>query len=274
MGFLFIDFGKIEDERGHKRLVFNLIQRMDTWIRNFENDGTPPNEEEAAVLESDKITEIMQAYEEESQKFPKAAHKFDSRREKMSVKLDARRGKLYRKFSDDVEELKDLAEQVVKDALEEFEEFCSDLEDLDRPLSAKNVDERFDEFDETMRAFVDMNYPEGVTGIDSYDDELPMTWEDFGKLQQEKRAETQAKNEERRKTAKDEARKGIVTDFRSKVNGAIKSIMDEMESELTELTTEKLPYLNDSELSEFRDELIAQANDYKNSRLESEEEEG
>merc|ERR1712228_295434 len=97
-----------------------------------------------------------------------------------------------------------------------------------------NVDERFDEFGETMRAFIDMNYPEGVKGIDAYDDDLPMTWEDFEKLQQEKRVEAQAKNEELRNTAKEEARKGIVTDFRSKVNGAIKSIMEEMESELTE----------------------------------------
>jgi len=270
MGFILIDFRKMEEDRAHKGYVAGTIKKMDQWIRDYENDGTPPNEEEATALEEEKVNELLSEYDDYvPEHFNRVKNKFVARRDKMEKKLKQRGGRLFAKFSDDVWALQDKAVAMMtfcKEELEELEEVLSE----NMPMDPNTIVEDFDSFLASCREYIDMTYPDGVEGMDAYDDDLPeglMPYNQFVEMVGAKKDEYLTQNGESKGPAIEKVKEATKEMCRSKINEAVKHALADI---VTDLADDKLVFLDDDAMEELRTELITSAEDYAKTRTDEE----
>lgn len=270
MGFILIDFKRMDEDRRLKQYVADTIKKMDQWIRDYENDGTPPNEEEAAALEEEKINELLSEYDDYVPlHYYRVNDKFAHRREKMERKLHQRQGRLFAKFRDDVWALEDKAIAMMtfcKEELEELEEVLTE----NMPMDLNTIVEDFDSFLACCREYIDMTYPDGVEGMDAYDDDLPeglMPFTQFVEMVEAKKLEYMTQNEESKAPAIEKVKGDAKEMCRSKINEAVKQALADIQ---TDLADDKLAYLDDEDMEELRSELIAYAEDYAKTRMDGE----
>mmetsp|Transcript_11257 Transcript_11257/g.12890 ORF Transcript_11257/g.12890 Transcript_11257/m.12890 type:complete len:270 (+) Transcript_11257:34-843(+) len=265
--FITFDFKKRHEKGKLKSLVSTISSKMDKWISSFENDGTPPNEEQARTLEEEKISELLEEFDKGANPLQRIKDEHAEYRDNLSKKLCSRMGRLYKKYSDDVSALEEQAAMCMiycKETLQDFEE------DLQKslPTSTTEVENSFKELMENCRIFIETSYPEGVEGIDNYDDGFEdgiPSFDEFRVIVEEKKDKYKLKNQDAIAPAVEKVKEDCSEMFKNKINDAIKQAMEEIKIDLSD---DVLPYLNETDMVKLREELISSAVKYGNGRLE------
>ena len=67
---------------------------MDVWIKDSENDGSPPNEEEAIMLKTEQICKLLDELDERAKQLGRAKEMISKQRGLLERNLNRRKGKL------------------------------------------------------------------------------------------------------------------------------------------------------------------------------------
>lgn len=269
MGFFSLFDSERQSQKADlKKLGPFLGRRMDQWIRDYENDGTPPNEDEAREQEDEHIVSLMAVFDDKIPSFTKCQDKVPERRALLEKKLTQRKGKLFAKFSDQVEALEDAAANMMAFCLAEFTELEVEMNE-EMPLLEGEVEKEFDEFlDQTCTEYINSMFPGGVEGMDAYDNEFPeglIPFPEFKAMVAEKKDLYVAKNQEAIVLGIAKVKEDTTEMAKTKINEAVRTAMAAIELDLSD---DVLPYLAEDAMEELRVELIGTANEYGNGRLE------
>lgn len=201
--------------RNLDEIVKDLVTTMDVLILQFENDGTPPNEEQAKDWETEKFKELKANYNERAKEATGRDPKDDKdsmsvRKRQLNRKLQSRRGKLFARFSDAVGDLKGQAENAIKSAEEELAEMEADIEEA-LPIKPSEITSQYDELMARVEENINASFPDGVEGLDNYDDGLDcQSYADFKTSVAAAQEAMQAKAVEASVAATNEYKEGIV----------------------------------------------------------------
>ena len=158
------------------KIVNDLVTTMDVLILQFENDGTPPNEEQATAWEDEKFGELNSTYDERAKESTGRDPKDDKdsmsvRKRQLNRALQARRGKLFGRFSEAVGNLKAQAEAAIKSAEEDLAELDGEIEE-NLPMKPSEITSQYDALVTRVEENINSSFPDGVEGLDNYDDGL------------------------------------------------------------------------------------------------------
>jgi hypothetical protein len=265
--FILVDFRKREEIAALQSLVPEICLKMDHWIKEYENDGTPPNEEEAALLEVEQVCKLLDEFDERAKQLGRAREKIPERRGLLERNLNRRKGNLFAKYSDHVSALQDEAAAVMTYCLETCTDFEEGLENL-LPTVESNIDIVFQSIMNACNGYIEATFPGGVEAMDSYDSELPdglVSFKDFQELVKKKEAQYKQKNLLAIDPAVLKVKENSKEMVKNKINEAILAAMTAIEFDLSD---DVLPYLDESAMTALREELIASAQEYGNSRLD------
>jgi hypothetical protein len=266
--FILVDFRKREEAAALQKMVPELCLKMDKWIQNYTNeDRTPPNEEEAGVLEMEQISRILEEFDEGALNCKRVQDKWPERRSLLEKNLSRRKGKLFAKFSEQVEALQDQAATTMMYCMETFADFEQGLENL-LPTRESDIDIVFGNMMDNCKGYIEASFPEGISGIDAYDDVFPEGTPSFAKFQEMvsvKQAEYKQQNKDAVGPAIAKVKEHSLASFKAKLNDAIESAVKEIEEDLSD---DALPYLDEATMISLRQELIASAKEYAKSRLD------
>lgn len=264
--FILIDFKKMDEHKRLKKLGPALLSKMNRWIARYE-DGTP-TEEECTTMEAEKIAELTQEFDTEAEKLWRVKKEVPKERSQFVRSLQKKEGKLFKKFTNAVEALKEQAADLLTYCSESYETFEADLR-ASFPVGDDTIGTELNDFLEDMKAHIEESYPEGVAGLDSYDDELPngiLSFADFCEMVQGKEDELKAASADAIEAKVQEIKDGSQTRFKISINEAIQATIDEIVADLSDDT---LPYLGEEDMQALRDELIAGVKEYGESRLDN-----
>jgi hypothetical protein len=267
--FVLIDFKKREDRSSLQKLVPEIGMKLDKWIRDYDSgDATPPNEDEAKALEDDKIAELLAEFDTKAGQLWRVEVEHAGRREQVVKNMDKRKGRLFRKYSDQVSALKNQAADTMEYCMDTFQSFEESLADV-LPTFETNLDEIFESHLGQIQNYIESTFPDGVTGMDSYDDALPEglpSYPKFKDMVAAKKEEYKAKNTEAIPGAVDKVKASSKDMFKDVINKAVETAIEEI---VEDLSDDVLPYLDDDAMQALRDELIAATKEYGASRIES-----
>eukprot|EP00565_Helicotheca_tamesis_P003911 CAMPEP_0185727418 /NCGR_PEP_ID=MMETSP1171-20130828/3119_1 /TAXON_ID=374046 /ORGANISM="Helicotheca tamensis, Strain CCMP826" /LENGTH=270 /DNA_ID=CAMNT_0028395987 /DNA_START=25 /DNA_END=837 /DNA_ORIENTATION=- len=265
---IIIDFKKRNEKKELKKLCHNIVQDFSAWVRFYlVEDDTPPNEEECAALENDKIEELKAAFDEKTKKLWRIPDLVEKKTAEVHDALDIRRGYLYRRFADDVEELKDQAADMLGHCVKSLGIKEGEVDDL-IPMKESEIMDEFNELQEALNEWIETNFPDGVDGLDSYDDELPdgiPSFAEFLETLAAKKEEMIAKNADAIAAEVEEIKEANNSVIKEKVNEAINKAIEAIAEDLSD---DVLDYLDEDAMAELREELIQGARDYGASRLD------
>mmetsp|Transcript_19897 Transcript_19897/g.24561 ORF Transcript_19897/g.24561 Transcript_19897/m.24561 type:complete len:276 (+) Transcript_19897:139-966(+) len=258
-----------EDTKKLSLLVKTLTKDMDKWIKGFENDGTPPNEEQGKELEDAKIAEFEEEYD--SQAIFAVEGKDENNlipeyKEKLQENLEEMRGDLYRRFSGAVDSLERSAAKVLKACVKAYTRKEAELKTR-LPMGESDIVNEFDELIEDLTEFISTRFPDGVEGLDNYDDELPdgiPSWSEFKEQCSAKVEEIKGLSEEAIPAAVEEIKANTLASVKKSIDEAINKTMDAVKEDLSD---DSFPYLNEDATAELRSELISMSEEYGKSRL-------
>jgi hypothetical protein len=266
--FIFIDFRKREEAAALQKMVPELCLKMDKWIQNYTNeDGTPPNEDEAGMLEMEEICKILEEFDQGALKCKRVQDMWPERRSLLEKNLSRRKGKLFAKFSDQVEALQEQAATTMMYCMETFADFEQGLENL-LPTRESDIDIVFGNMMDNCKGYIEASFPEGISGMDAYDDGFPDGTPSFAQFQEmvsTKQAEYKQKNKDAVGPAIKKVKEHSLASFKFKLNGAIEAAVKEIEEDLSD---DSLPYLDEATMIILRKELVASAKEYAKSRLD------
>jgi len=265
MGWVIIDFKKIEDKRTLGMLPSNYAHKMDKWIKSVTDET--PTEEECAELEQAKIDELLEAFDRQTEKMFRVQDQVPDARAELERHLVRRRGKLLRRFAGEIGELKDLAADCI--------EFCVDYltNTMNRiseslPVPEGVVGEAISELRNNCEDYVATTFPGGVDGMDAYDDELPDGFPSYAEFKERVAAaelELAETNLSKIEAGVEEVKAEAAAMAQNKINEAIKTAMDEIREDLSD---DVLPYLESDAMEALREELLATCEEYGASRLD------
>mmetsp|Transcript_33047 Transcript_33047/g.46921 ORF Transcript_33047/g.46921 Transcript_33047/m.46921 type:complete len:269 (-) Transcript_33047:108-914(-) len=268
MGFILIDFKKKDERKRLRKLVPHFVQQMAMWVSIYQNeDGAPPNEEECQALEDEQIAMLVDKFNAEADNLQRVKEEHSRVRDRLELELGLYRGRLFSKFSDEVDALKNQAEDTLKYCMKSLQEEEEELKES-MPMAENQIEAEFKQLLASMTAHIDRVYPGGVDGLDSYDDELPEgipSFADFKAMLVDKEAEYKEMNQETIPAALEEIKGNTTTMVKTKINEAIKAAMKDI---VEDLSDDVLPYLDEDAMAGLRAELIASAKEYGTSRLD------
>lgn len=156
-------------------LVDRMMCQFDNNIWNSSYD-VPPTEEECAAKEAEWESEITKQYNAEAVKIAgrKETNNQDNiavRRRIMGRQFSARRGKLYSRFSEQVDDLKRQASAAISLAVESFNETKAAVE-ASFPCTEVSIVEEFAQLKASITNQVNASFPGGEDALDQYDDDL------------------------------------------------------------------------------------------------------
>mmetsp|Transcript_24527 Transcript_24527/g.40890 ORF Transcript_24527/g.40890 Transcript_24527/m.40890 type:complete len:259 (-) Transcript_24527:122-898(-) len=159
------------------KIVHFLIKQFEDQIDGFENDGTPPTADQAKEWEDERIEAFQNDYDRRAKDLCNRdpVDKHDNiavRKRILGRKMEARRGKLFARFSDDVQALTVKAALTLKRCVEGLAELESSITEQ-LPLKNSYIASEFTALKDRLEEDIIASFPEGVTGLDNYDDELP-----------------------------------------------------------------------------------------------------
>lgn len=269
--FILIDFKKREETSALQKLVPEIGMKLDKWIHDYDcGDSTPPNEEEAKVLEDKALEEFLLEYDTRAAQLRRVdADEHADRREQVVKNLNKRKGRLFRKYSDQVSALKNQAADTMQYCADTFASFEESLEKDVLPTSEEDLDKVFEDFLDQIQNYIESTFPDGVAGMDSYDDSLSdglLAYPAFREMVVAKKEEYKAKNTEAIPGAVEKVKASSKDMFRDVINKAVETAIEEI---VEDLSDDVLPYLDEAAMQALRDELIAAAKEYGASRIES-----
>jgi len=260
--------GNKEEKKTLSKIVRVLSKEMDMWIRNFPNDGTPPNEEQCKELEDAKIAEILELYDArvavaKLEAFTElvAEYKAD-----LNDELVGMRGDLNRKFTKAVDNLEASAAIVLRECVKKLDRKERKIKSV-LPIKADVISEELEELVQDLEDWIGPRYPEGVVGLDNYDDNLPEgipSWDDFKKSVAAKEEELKGLNAAAIPAEIEVLKANTLNAVKKQIDDAIRSTMDAVKEDLSDDT---FAFLAEDATVELRAELIAMAEEYGNARL-------
>jgi hypothetical protein len=267
MGFILIDFRKKEEQRQLKEFVGEYGRQFDDWVASFPNDGTPPNEEQCAIFEAEKIATLLEEFDTEAGKLSRVKDEVSKRKSVLVRNLARRNGRLFTRFSSTVQALQEQAAATMEycmDALDEYEYGIKEM----LPTTEAAIANEIKKLMANCEQFIEASFPEGVSGLDSYDDVLPdgmPSYSKFKEMVQKKETEINAKNAVAIPAEVEKIKANSVKRFQAQINEAITKAMVDIEEDLSDDT---LPFLDQTAMAGLREELIASAKEYATSRLD------
>ena len=266
MGFILIDFKKKDERSRLNKLVAAYQTKMNKWVRAYPNDGTPPGEDECAELEDAQITTFLEEFDAEAKVLWRVEKEVPSKRTLLKSKLEKKKGKLYRRFSDTVDALKDQAAEALTFCLDALKDSETELTDM-LPVGVEVIEKEFEELAATCNSYVENSYPEGVAGLDAYDDDLPEgipSYTDFQALCEEKQAAIKDASERAIPAHIESLKEKTLAMCKEKIDEAIQKATEDI---VTDLSDDVLTYLSEEDMLALREELVGSAKEYGASRL-------
>jgi hypothetical protein len=267
MGFILIDFKKKEEQSSLKHLVGEYGRQFDDWVARFANDGTPPNEEECATLEAEKIASLLEDFDAKAAELRRVKDEVPKRKTVLSSNLSRRQGRLFSRFCFTVQALQEQAAVTMKfctDALNEYELSITDM----LPTTGAAIANEIKNLMADCEQFIEASFPEGVSGLDSYDNVLPEgvpAYSEFKEMVQLKETELKKRNADAIPAEIEKIKATSAKRFQEQINQAITQAMVDIEQDLSDDT---LPFLDQAAMSSLRQDLIASAKEYGTSRLD------
>jgi hypothetical protein len=270
--FILIDFRKREEIASLQKLVPQICVKMDQWIKNYDCgvDGTPPNADEAAKLEDEQMATLLSEFDESAGKLSRAKDKVPDRRALLERNLNRRKGNLFIKYSFQVEDLQNQAASTMKYCGETFEDFEQGLKNV-MPTVESDIEIIFTNMMDNCKSYIEASFPGGVSGMDSFDDGMPdgvLSFSQFQEMVGKKKEEYLAKNQEAIGPTVEKVKLDSKKMFQTKINEAIREAVKAIEEDLSD---DVLPYLDKEAMSALRQELVASAKEYGESRVDNAE---
>ena len=217
-------------------IVDELAAKFDGMIDGFESD-IPPTSEEALSKETEWIDALNEEYWEKAKGITEREPEGDKdnmqvRFRMLNRKLNARKGKLIARFSDEIGEMKEKAMSVLTDiCVEEASDFYDNISSLRLPMRPSDLEEAGAALFAQVEDNINAAYPGGVDALDSFDDDLGDV-----KSYAEWKVETASMIEQLKvdnEEAREEAKKGYLIQI-------YLSICDDMDDD------DDLPYFEDN----------------------------
>lgn len=265
--FILIDFKKKEEQSKLRNLPGEYGRQFDDWVACFANDGTPPNQEECATLEAEKMADLMKDFDTAAGKLGRIQDEVPARKKVLESNLDRRRGRLYTRFSFHVQALQEQAAVTMQFCVDALKEYDSSLVEM-LPTTGAAIANEIKKCMADCEQFIEASFPEGVAGLDSYDNVLPdgvPSYSKFKELVQLKETELKAKNAAAIPAEIEKIKATAAKRFQDQINEAILKAMAEIEQDLSDDT---LPFLDQAAMVSLRSELMASAKEYGTSRLD------
>mmetsp|Transcript_3405 Transcript_3405/g.4968 ORF Transcript_3405/g.4968 Transcript_3405/m.4968 type:complete len:275 (+) Transcript_3405:69-893(+) len=270
--FILIDLKKRDEKKKLRELCHEIVKDFSEWVRNYEvDDNTPPNEEECAALEEAKFEELKAAFQEQAQHLRRITTLVEMKTLDTYAALDMRRGYLYRRFADDVEELEEQAGRMLTHCVKTLETKVSEVSDM-LPMTEAQIGEEMEQMKNVLTGWIETNFPDGVGGLDSYDDELPdgtPSYSEFLESVGAAEADLMEKNAAAIEAEVAEAKEEYSTMLKVKVNEAINKAVEEIIQDINEdAKEEEFDYLDEDARAELLETLAQEVKDYGASRLD------
>lgn len=146
------------------------------WTSSYD---TPPTEEECKAKEQEWEKELTNEYNQAATKYtgrkeiggPGGGDNIAVRRRIMRRQFTSRRGKLFGRFSEQVDNLKAQASAAISLAVESFDETKESLQASFPCLEATIIGE-FAQLKSSIKSQIDASFPGGEEALDLYDDDL------------------------------------------------------------------------------------------------------
>ena len=244
------------------RCVKHQVTQYDRWVEAFENDGTPPTAEQAADLETEQMGEREAAYLAEAEQELKRGPKGDGdemvqRKNTLRQQMEARRGRIFSKFSGEVAGLTDSAARILGLCVESLESTKAALT-AKLPVSSEYLAGEFAAMRANLEELVGSGFPEGAAGLDNYDDGLPdgiPSYDDFKAAVDEAEGTLSAANEEATAAKLEEYKAGLAAGTMYNLKMAMKKVVEQTKAEIE--GGGGLEFLGDDALAAFKAELGA-----------------
>jgi hypothetical protein len=267
--FILIDFKKKEEQNKLRQLAGEYGRTFDDWVAKFHDDGTPPNQEQCATLEAEKITSLLQDFDNQAKQLKRVQDEVPQRKHVLQANLDRRKGRLFTRFSKTVLALQEQAASTMQFCLDGLNEYKTSLVEM-LPTSGAAIANEFKKLMADCEQYIEASFPEGVSGLDSYDNGLPdgmPSYSKFKELVQQTETELKTKNADMIPKEIETLKKTSAKRFQAQINEAITNAMIEIEQDLSDDVT--LPFLDHAAMERFRKELMASAKEYGTSRLDT-----
>jgi len=266
-GIVLIDFKKMEDSKNLGRLPSNYAHAYDRWVKTVYDET--PTLEECSQLEEDKMNELVKAFDDEASKMFRVQDEVPDARAELLTHLKRRRGKLYKRFSGEVEALTDLAADCLQQCVEYLENTKKRI-NRSLPVAESVISGAISAVSENSDAYIEATFPDGTEGLDNYDDELPEGLPSYAEFKEQVAAaqtELAEANLSMVEAGVEEVKSGALAMAKNKINEAIKTAMSAIKEDLSD---DVLPYLDADAMESLRGEMIASCEEYGASRLDEE----
>jgi hypothetical protein len=266
--FILIDFKKKAEQKELRQLAGEYGRTFDDWVARFANDGTPPNEEQCATLEADKITSLLQDFDQQAAALKRVQDEVPNRKNVLVSNLDRRKGRLYTRFCFHVQALQEQAASTMQFCLDALKEYETSLVEM-LPTTDAAISNEIKKLMADCEQYIEVSFPDGVAGLDSYDNVLPQgipSYSKFKEMVQVKETELKTKNAIEIPLELEKIKAISVKRFQEQINEAIIKAMAEIELDLSDDT---LPFLDHDAMESLRKELMASAKEYGTSRLDN-----
>jgi hypothetical protein len=266
--FILIDFKKKEEQSQLRSLAGEYGRQFDDWVARFHDDGTPPNQEQCAQLEADKIASLLEDFDTQAGKLKRVQDEVLQRKSVLVTNLDRRQGRLFTRFSFTVQALQEQAAATMQFCVDALKEYESSLVEM-LPTTGAAIANEMKKCMADCEQFIEASFPEGVAGLDSYDEALPdgvPSYSKFKELVQLKETELKEKNAKAIPAELEKIKATAAKRFQAQINEAITKAMAEIEQDLSDDT---LPFLDHAAMVSLRTELMASAKEYGTSRLDT-----
>jgi len=264
-GIVLIDFKKMADSETLGRLPSKYAHEYDKWVKSVADET--PTEEECTQKEQEKMDELEKAFDAEAGAMFRVQDEVPDAKEELLTHLKRRRGKLYKKFSSQVEALGDQAADCIEQCVDYLTRTKSRMK-KSLPVAEGVISDAISDVNKNCDAYITNTFPDGVDGLDNYDDELPdgiPSYAEFKEQVSAAEAELAEENLSKVEAGIEEVKSGALAMAKDKVNEAIKTAMEEVKANLSD---DVLPYLDSDKMESLRGELITSCDEYGTSRLD------
>jgi hypothetical protein len=195
--FRLFDPVKRKEASSLSEIVSGQTKKFDCWVLEWEYDegSSPPNPEQASLLELEKIASLLQEFDELVKDKQRVQSQWPWRRKRLAEELQKRKGALYKKCSTS---LRESATASMKYCMETYADFGQgiDLMMVDNKAAPSEIDIVFANIIENCNHHVDRNFPGGVQAFENYipDESSPypnsfLTYGDFLKTLNDQKEE-------------------------------------------------------------------------------------
>jgi|LauGreSBDMM110SN_4_FD.fasta_scaffold98739_1 hypothetical protein len=205
-------------------IVEDELKDFDRFVNGLQNDGTPLNEEQATELENKKFQEAEDNYERRAHK--STGRKAEDKDDNISVRLrqlkrglNARKGKIFAKFSGTVGDLKGQAATTLSNCVESLNAFEEDTREK-LPLLSSTIESEYASLRRNLDDQINSSFPDGINGLDNYDDSLPdgiPSYKQFVENFEASKAAINAANDAAKEATKAQIKDGFLDDLKAAI---------------------------------------------------------